>query len=87
MTARDDWLGIRLSKEERRELKEIAKTHEMKDSDLGRRAIKALIRHVQKHGGRLQLPIEFDDVRDNAELPLAAEERASYGNASKKKRA
>ena len=54
-------IGVRLNPEERKLLESASREIGLPLSDLIRRSVVALIYHIQRHGGRLMLPVNFDE--------------------------
>jgi len=54
-------ISVRLSDEEREDLERLSRTTGLPLSDLIRRAILAMIEYSEKHGGKLVLPLKFEN--------------------------
>lgn len=64
-------LGVRFEEDQAKQLKELATRFRVKEIDVIRWAVDALIEYVKRSGGKLHLPIDFDavwqDVRATSE--------------------
>ncbi len=55
-------MGVRLTESQRAALQRIAASNDCDASDLIRWAVKAFIAHVERHGGRILLPVDFSET-------------------------
>lgn len=77
--------NVRLSTEQLEALKRVADQNSVEVSQLIRWAVDALIRHAERHGGRLLLPIDFSETwevfrrdQERGESLRVAEEPPKY---------
>ena len=54
-------MGVRISLEQRKALDEMAKHYKVKAAQLVIWGIDAILEYAERHGGRLTLPINFDE--------------------------
>lgn len=65
-------LRVRITPSERVKLKKLAAILEEDEGVTARRAINALIRHAEKNGGKITLPVEYDVVTEQSVKPRRA---------------
>lgn len=79
--------SIRFTAEQMAGLEKLAAAYSVDVATVVRWAVDALIGHVERHGGRLHLPIDFDEIWQlrSSHEKLAAEDPDRYNKGRKKK--
>lgn len=68
--------SIRFTAAQMEQLEELANRYSVDVATVVRWSVDALIQHVERHGGRLHLPVNFDEAWEQKNL--AAEDPAKY---------